>query len=199
MLNRKIVLALAAIATMTTAALVPTSASAMRGGFARAAVGHSPFVGGNGLRSGGAGGILRNNGLGGGHNKVILGGGNVRGGCTGNACIGVKPVCSGIRCLPKLPGIPIGWHPHPHPWPVFAWHHEHWGVGVGVGGYDAPVAVADTTVAAPAATTAPCNCLTKQYLPDGSVMFQDLCTKEAALATPAELKAQADGIAPTAQ
>jgi hypothetical protein len=34
--------------------------------------------------------------------------------------------------------------------------------------------------------TAPCNCLTKQYLDDGSVLFRDLCTKEAAVATPAE-------------
>lgn len=36
-----------------------------------------------------------------------------------------------------------------------------------------------------------CNCLTKEYLQDGSVVFKDLCTKEAAMATPEELKAQA--------
>jgi hypothetical protein len=28
-----------------------------------------------------------------------------------------------------------------------------------------------------------CNCLTKRYLGDGSVLFQDICTKEAATAT----------------
>jgi hypothetical protein len=38
---------------------------------------------------------------------------------------------------------------------------------------------------APVATE-PCNCLTKQYLDDGSVLFRDICTKEAAMATPAE-------------
>jgi hypothetical protein len=35
-----------------------------------------------------------------------------------------------------------------------------------------------------------CNCLTKQYLDDGSVLFQDICSKEAALVTPSELKLQ---------
>jgi hypothetical protein len=61
----------------------------------------------------------------------------------------------------------------------------------------------DTEVSAPAvrATSTPvvsanCNCLTKEYLEDGSVVFKDLCTKEAAMATPAELKAQAHGAAP---
>jgi hypothetical protein len=37
---------------------------------------------------------------------------------------------------------------------------------------------------------APCNCLTKHYLDDGSVLFSDLCTKEQAMATPDELRAQ---------
>ena len=43
---------------------------------------------------------------------------------------------------------------------------------------------------------APCTCLTKRYLNDGSALFRDVCTKEAAMATPAELKAQAQGAAP---
>jgi hypothetical protein len=49
--------------------------------------------------------------------------------------------------------------------------------------------VAAATVSS-AAVTQPCNCLTKQYLEDGSVLFNDICTKEAAMATPADLKAQ---------
>lgn len=199
MFNRKTIFALAAISTVAAAALAPTSASARGGfggggfhggggGFARAASFHSPTFGSGGLRTGGlrnggAGGILRNGGIGGGHG-FGRGGGLARGGCT-----------FAVRCGGGFKP-PIVWH-HPHPWPVFAWHHEHWGVGA----VDYPVAVdttvGATTVAAP--TTAPCNCLTKEYLPDGSVLFKDLCTKEAAMATPAELKAQADGIAPTAQ
>jgi hypothetical protein len=38
--------------------------------------------------------------------------------------------------------------------------------------------------AAPQAAAEPCNCLTKQSLPDGSVLFQDICTKESAIAAP---------------
>ena len=48
----------------------------------------------------------------------------------------------------------------------------------------APVVAARAAVAAPQVVQAPCNCLTKQTLSDGSVLFQDLCTKEAAIAAP---------------
>jgi hypothetical protein len=53
-------------------------------------------------------------------------------------------------------------------------------------------------VSAPVTTapTAPCTCLTKNYLADGSVLFKDVCTKEAAMATPDELKAQMQGARP---
>lgn len=44
---------------------------------------------------------------------------------------------------------------------------------------------------------APCSCLTKQYLDDGSILFRDICTKEAALVTQDELKAQNQAQAPT--
>jgi hypothetical protein len=70
------------------------------------------------------------------------------------------------------------------------WHQPHYGV-VEYNTVNAPV----ETAAAPA----PCNCLTKQYLQDGSVLFKDLCTKEAAMATPDELRAQAQGTSPQAQ
>jgi hypothetical protein len=43
------------------------------------------------------------------------------------------------------------------------------------------------------------TCLTKTYLNDGSVMFQDVCTQEAAIATPEELRAQAAGMPPATQ
>ncbi len=43
---------------------------------------------------------------------------------------------------------------------------------------------ARATVAVPQVVQAPCNCLTKQNLPDGSVLFQDICTKESAIAAP---------------
>jgi len=53
-------------------------------------------------------------------------------------------------------------------------------------------AQAPSVAANPNAAAAPsCNCLTKQYQPDGSVLFRDLCTHEAAMATQADLQAQA--------
>jgi hypothetical protein len=79
-------------------------------------------------------------------------------------------------------------HDHRRPWMVW-WHQPHYGVEY-------------STVSAPvqtATTPAPCNCLTKTYLQDGSVMFKDLCTKEEAMATPDELRAQAQGVSPQAQ
>jgi hypothetical protein len=39
-------------------------------------------------------------------------------------------------------------------------------------------------VSAPQPDASPGNCLTKQGLPDGSVLFQDICTKESALLPP---------------
>jgi hypothetical protein len=50
----------------------------------------------------------------------------------------------------------------------------------------APVQAVSAGVSVPAApaAAAPCNCLTKQNLPDGSVLFQDICTKESAIAAP---------------
>jgi hypothetical protein len=82
---------------------------------------------------------------------------------------------------------------HHHHWMVW-WHQPHYGV-VDYTTVNAPIASAPV---ASASTPAPCNCLTKQYLQDGSVLFTDLCTKEEAMATPAELQAQAQGVSPQA-
>jgi hypothetical protein len=54
---------------------------------------------------------------------------------------------------------------------------------------------AQATQAAQPVANSSCNCLTKQYLDDGSLLFRDFCTKEAVLVTPAELKAQARNLA----
>jgi hypothetical protein len=40
------------------------------------------------------------------------------------------------------------------------------------------------------------NCLAKQYLADGSLLFKDLCTSEFAVATPEQLQAEANGLKP---
>jgi len=98
-------------------------------------------------------------------------------------------------------GDPITWTPNGY------WKHHHhrhfWWWFARQRHYYVTPEVTMTEVSAPAvrATSTPvvsanCNCLTKEYLEDGSVVFKDLCTKEAAMATPAELKAQAQGAAP---
>jgi hypothetical protein len=89
------------------------------------------------------------------------------------------------------PQPPIGFNNPPHFW----WHHHHEPVVIEGG----ETVIRETThVSAPVASvpTAPCNCLTKSYLQDGSVQFKDICTKESAIATPDELRAQAQGTAP---
>ena len=105
------------------------------------------------------------------------------------------PVVTGIIIHPKGPvvtGIII--HPKPRPHINWCkWHYcgPHWVPVVGVGvGVVATGAVASTpVVAAPAAS---CTCLTKTYLQDGSVLFKDVCTTEAAVATPDQVRAQAN-------
>jgi hypothetical protein len=139
---------------------------------------------------------------------------------------GVGPKVGGIDKLklPPLGGIgskiPTLPPPPPPPPPQKTGDHDHdrdhdhdhpWGGTGPVVVVAPPTTVVDqpTTVVAPrlvtsryapisrAAATEPCNCLTKQYLADGSVVFQDICTKEAAIANPAALNAQVQ--APTAQ
>jgi len=70
-------------------------------------------------------------------------------------------------------------------------HHPHWHVryhrpiwyGVRTVGY---------TVARPVA--GPCTCLSKEYTPDGRVLFKDLCTNEAAINPPVIAPQQSSSI-----
>jgi hypothetical protein len=108
------------------------------------------------------------------------------------------------RLPPKQPPVgpsPDGGdHDHDHGWNH--WHNWRGGSEIVVEGIPettvvtAPVQGAPVRVSAPAAparasapvsqqlAAEPCNCLTKQSLPDGSVLFQDICTKESAIAAP---------------
>ena len=59
------------------------------------------------------------------------------------------------------------------------------GVGLSGNGGGTAAYAATTTV-----RSAPCNCLTKEYLADGSVLFKDLCTKEAAVSPAPQVQQQ---------
>ena len=73
-----------------------------------------------------------------------------------------------------------------HP-PHWNWHWRHHGY------YSVPVAVGAGAVyaATPRAPVATCTCLTKEYLPDGSLLFKDVCTNEAAMSAPNAQQAEA--------
>ena len=87
--------------------------------------------------------------------------------------------------LPIKPGVgKVTWPRWPH-W--HRHHHRHW--------VPYPVIVGGGTAAYAATTTvrsAPCNCLTKEYLADGSVLFKDLCTKEAAVSPAPQVQQQSE-------
>jgi hypothetical protein len=68
---------------------------------------------------------------------------------------------------------PHWWHPH---W-QFGWRHPYWIAPVVGGG------VAASYAATP--TSNRCNCLTKEYTPEGAVVFKDVCTQEMAMNPPA--------------
>jgi hypothetical protein len=78
---------------------------------------------------------------------------------------------------------PGGFHPHHPRW--WRWHWRHYPysqVFVEPGYSTSYVAPTYTTSAPTAVATCPSNCLKKQYLEDGSVVFTDQCTNESATA-----------------
>ncbi len=145
MLASKTIVALAAVASMGALALAGTDASA-RG-----------FGGGSGMRMGGGHvGHVNSLRVGGGGNFHRVGGGNFH-------RIG-HGIGHGINL--RHPGRP----------PIFVHHRPHirWGWGWRRHYWVAPV-IATTGVATGVVATAPtwnrCTCLTKEYTPDGAVVF----------------------------
>ena len=103
------------------------------------------------------------------------------------------PIVTGIVIKPKPP-IVTGIILHPKPGFHVSWCKWHYcGPGfvpvVGPGVVAAGVVASTPVVTAPAA---PCTCLTKTYLQDGSVLFKDVCTTESAIATPDQANAAAN-------
>jgi hypothetical protein len=99
---------------------------------------------------------------------------------------------------------PVVWPGHGDNWGHgwdrgYGWNHWYgWNRGYGwryrpeiiVEGQPQAIGVSAPVQSAPAAAAEPCNCLTKQSLPDGSVLFQDICTKESAIAAPTTVGAR---------
>ena len=87
-----------------------------------------------------------------------------------------------VKLPPPIVHSPHHWHWH------WAWHRRYWIPPVVVGGAAVATYAATTPAATP--TTNHCNCLTKDYTPDGAVVFKDLCTNEMAMNPPAGDTAQ---------
>ena len=195
MLNRNSIVALVALSAVGAVALASTSASARGFGGGGFGGGHN-FGGGFGhsMSMSHTTSFSRTSSLG--HNTGFNRSFASRG-VNHTTPTGHGPKVGGCHFGHCGPGM------HEHHKNVWWGHHPHWGVGdyPVVDGEPGPVMV--DRVAAPVSVNSagpgPCTCLTKTYLDDGSVMFKDLCTKEAALATPDELKAQAQGAPPQAR
>jgi hypothetical protein len=162
-MSRKIILTLVAVAALGASALVPTSASA-RGGHA----GHHP----------------------GGHVGHHPGGhfGHHPGGHFGHHPGGHFHARSHFGHFGRFGHFwRFGRFSH-HGHYAHYWNHGHyrwWNRYHRSYGYPAAQSYAQTPQAAvPRAPAAPGNCLAKNYLADGTVVFRDLCTQEAAEGTP---------------
>jgi hypothetical protein len=96
-----------------------------------------------------------------------------------------KPMVNGIKINPWPK---FGWHHQRHWWWGFGWRRPYWVAPVvATGG----VAAAATSYASTPATNT-CTCLTKQYTPQGAVVFKDVCTNEMAMNPPASASPAAD-------
>src|SRR5882757_2279547 len=106
---------------------------------------------------------------------------------------GFKPFPKPIK--PNLPVKPI-FVPH---WP----HHQpHWHVHYRPRFWYPPVVVGGPTYIAsrPVERVAgPCTCLSKEYTPEGAVLFKDRCTNEMAMNPPAQQTGEAEPQQQTAQ
>ena len=101
-----------------------------------------------------------------------------------------KPMVNGIKINP-WPKFGYNWHWH-YPrywWWRYSWRRPYWiAPAIATGG----VAAAATSYASSTPATNTCTCLTKQYTPQGAVVFKDVCTNEMAMNPPANASPAAD-------
>jgi hypothetical protein len=162
-MSRKLILTIAAAATVAVATLASQSADARGfggGGFGGGGFGRG--FGGGGFSSGRSIGMARGAGPSPGRLIPILNPGGPRN--------PIHPIFPGFPGHPGLPGHPGWW------W--WAHNHGHWIFRDGRWIVDDVVVDAAPVMTAPG----PCTCLTKTYTPSGLVVFADVCTKESASA-----------------
>jgi hypothetical protein len=165
MFRKSIMLAIAATVSLGAFALSSSDASA----FGRSFGGGGMHAGGGGMRLGG--GAMRVSGL---HsNPHFVTGLRIN-----------KPMVMGIKINP-------GFNHHVHFWPRWwwwrhTWRRPYWIAPVIATGGVATYATGATYASTPAPVTNTCTCLTKQYTPQGAVVFKDVCTNEMAMNPPVD-------------
>src|SRR5215468_2985788 len=128
--------------------------------------------------------------------RGFSGGGSGMHASGGSRMIMNRPLVTGLRIRGKVTGIKIPGHPgrvtgivihKPH-------HHWHWRYGWWRRGLWVAPVIATGGVATYAATTTTnrCTCLTKDYTPQGAVVFKDVCTNEMAMNPPFNASPAAD-------
>jgi hypothetical protein len=113
----------------------------------------------------------------------------------GGLHVNSKPFVTGIRIMPgKVTGIVIkpNFNHHWH-WPRWYWWRHTWARPYWI----APAIAAGGVAAyATTPTTNRCTCLTKEYTPQGQVVFKDVCTNEMAMNPPVTASPAAYNTAP---
>jgi len=159
MSRKSLILALAAVATLGTVALASSEASARS------------------VAGGGGGGVHASGGM---HaaprlsmNRPLVTGIRVK-----------PPIVTGISIKPgKVTGIVIN-KPHHH----WHWPRWYWWRYYGRSYWIAPtIATGGVATYAATTTTNRCTCLTKEYTPQGAVVFKDVCTTAMAMNPPANV------------
>jgi hypothetical protein len=77
--------------------------------------------------------------------------------------------------------------------------HPHWHVRYHRPIWYAPRPVLYSAYAPRIVTPGPCTCLSKEYTPEGAVLFKDRCTNEAAMNPPAPAPQQTGSLEPQVQ
>jgi hypothetical protein len=128
--------------------------------------------------------------FGGGGGGVHLGGG---GALRFNGLHSNPHFVTGLRInRPMVTGIKInpGFNHHVHFWPRWWWWRHAWRRPYWIAPVIATGGVATYAATTPATNT--CTCLTKQYTPQGAVVFKDVCTNEMAMNPPENASPAAD-------
>jgi hypothetical protein len=81
----------------------------------------------------------------------------------------------------------------------FRHHHPRWHVRYHRPIWYAPRPVIYSAYAPRIVTPGPCTCLSKEYTPEGAVLFKDRCTNEAAMNPPAPAPQQTGALEPQVQ